>query len=248
MGQPLSRRFQRLILPNPEKFKAEFPNSFVYYQPKEEVGGDFYWYFRNGSVVVVAADCTGHGVTGAFVHILGHAFLNEIVETHGQTNPASVLTDLDKRMKSTAQLKELVSDEVDTLGMDMAILRINLEHTEMDFCGANMPCYVVRNGQMIVLEKIKRGIGSALRSDEKFIAKNFALKRGDTIYLASDGYQDQFGGNRDKKLGSVRFQELLVETAEKPMGEQRAHIRKFFDDWRDGEEQTDDVMVVGIQI
>lgn len=245
----LAKTFQRLILPSVERLKAEFPQSFVYYQPKEDVGGDFYWYYKNGCSILVAADGTGHGVTGSYVHFMGHAFLTEIVERDGQTNPSRILSELDKRMRDIAKLKGLTS-EMETIGMDVAVIRIFPEKEEVDFCGANLPCYVVRDGKTVILERTKRGIGGVHEphSEAVFSTKNFRLKKGDMLYLSSDGYHDQFGGPDDKKMGNVRFSELLAEASHLGIVQQRNHLRRAFDDWKDGREQTDDVMVIGIQI
>jgi len=243
-----AKEFQRLVLPSVDDLKTIFPRSFVYYQPKEEVGGDFYWLMKDDVIILVAADCTGHGITGSYVHFLGHAFLTEIVSQNSQTNPARILQELDRRMRATSQ-KKGQTGEMNAVGMDAAVLRIYSDQGELDFCGANLPCYIVRNGKLIHLPKTKRGIGSINHlPDTEFTTLHCRVEKGDMIYLFSDGYADQFGGTEDKKIGNLRFTEALIAASYLPVQNQRAHLRKFFDDWKDGADQTDDVMVLGIQI
>lgn len=244
MSDSLASNFQRLILPSPDFINSIFEENFVIYAPKEDVGGDFYWFYKNGAILVIAADGTGHGTTGSFVHLLSHAYLKDIIYADGTTNPSTILRSLHDRLITNRHNQS----ESETVSLDASIVRIYKDFSELDFCGANSPCYIVRDDNLTILPKSKGSIGGKLMEPKELNCVNFKLQPNDKIYLFSDGYADQFGGIDDKKFSYGRFRELLLDTRKLSMNEQRMRIESEFVSWRGLRKQTDDMMVLGLKI
>jgi serine phosphatase RsbU (regulator of sigma subunit) len=222
---------------------------FVLFQPREMVSGDFYWYAEkdygmNHPVrILVIADCTGHGVPGAFMTVLGSSLLNEIINIEGTVEPSLILQELDQKLTYHLQRKDKQSND----GMDMTILVIDENQKTIKFAGAKNPLYLVKDNQMQRIKGDKFAIGGQLGSEEKeFTTHTFNITPGDRYYLFSDGYQDQFGGDKGRKFMSKRFRELLYELNKLPFEEQKTRLKKGLDDWMKGYPQTDDIIVVGI--
>jgi serine phosphatase RsbU (regulator of sigma subunit) len=250
-------RIQQAILGSREAITSNFKNSFILLKPKDIVSGDFYWYTevrRAGSErgeserrtvyfkIIAAADCTGHGIPGAFMTVLGNALLDEIINENRVTNPARILSILDRKLLMKLQ-KHGVND-----GMDISMLIFDEEEKTVFFAGANNPLYYVSDGQMFQIKGSKFPIGSSqYRTKKKFDLHKIQYKEGDIFYLFSDGFQDQFGGEEGKKYYTKRFRELLHVISHLPVNEQQKILEQELEIWRGSSPQTDDILVIGIR-
>jgi serine phosphatase RsbU (regulator of sigma subunit)/HAMP domain-containing protein len=241
-----AKRLQESILPPEKRIKDLLPDSFVFYRPKDIVSGDFYWFERSGGKVLFAAvDCTGHGVPGAFMSLVGHNGLNQVVKERGRTRPSEVLRDLnDIAFEALHKDREqyLVRD-----GMDMAFCSYDPETRVLDYAGANSPLYLVRGGEVVRYAPDKNSIGSFDLEGRGFTDHRIVLQQGDMVYLFSDGYADQFGGPKGKKFLYRRFRDLLVEASTHPIDRQRGLLLDAFNQWRGAYEQVDDILVIGVR-
>jgi len=237
-----AKRIQQAILPPKKHVKRCLPNSFILYKPKDIVAGDFYWLEeKDGLILFAAADCTGHGVPGAMVSVICNNGLNRAVREHGITDPGSIL---DKAREIVLEEFEK-SDEDVTDGMDIALC--SLEGKKVKYAGANNPLWLIRNGEIIELKGDKQPIGK-YDHQEPFTTYDMDLLEGDSIYIFSDGYSDQFGGEKGKKLKTVNFKRLLLSMQSEPMEKQGDMLDKAFEEWRGDLEQIDDVCVIGVRI
>jgi serine phosphatase RsbU (regulator of sigma subunit) len=241
-----AKRLQESILPPDKRIKELLPRSFVYYKPKDIVSGDFYWFERMEERVLFAAvDCTGHGVPGAFMSLVGYNGLNQAVKELGRSKPSEILHELN-RIAYGALHKDreqaLVRD-----GMDMALCSYDPTRQLLEYAGANCPLYVVRQGEVLQFAPDKNAIGSFDLDGRSFTDHRIRLQAGDMVYVFSDGYADQFGGPKGKKFLYRRFRELLVEVSALPTDEQRDRINAGFNAWRGAHEQVDDILVIGIR-
>jgi serine phosphatase RsbU (regulator of sigma subunit) len=219
------------------------PDSFVLFMPRNIVSGDFYWCVKTEQGLLLAvADCTGHGVPGAFMSMIGHTLLNEIVNVKGIVAPAAILEELDKGIKQALK-KDSASENFD--GMDIALLR--LEGNRLQYAGAVRNLVLVRDGVLTEIKGDKRSIGSYVLNDP-FTGHEMLLEKGDCVYLSSDGYADQFGGDRGKKLMRKNFNELLAKISVHPMSEQGRKLGELMNEWRGNYEQVDDICVVGFRV
>lgn len=237
---------QSALLPDLRYFKKIFPESFVLFKPRDIVSGDFYWYARKGSrIALTAADCTGHGVPGAFMSMLGISFLNEIV---GKCIPMAnvILNRLRENvMKALHQTGEVTENKD---GMDISLCVLDLDKMELDFSGAFNPLYLIREGDLYETRGDKMPIGINAVVEKSFTNHTLKLIPGDRFYLFSDGYADQFGGPDDKKFKYRSLKELLVRIHKKPMETQRKELERRFISWKADAEQVDDVLVIGVKI
>jgi serine phosphatase RsbU (regulator of sigma subunit)/tetratricopeptide (TPR) repeat protein len=234
---------QKAILPTVDKLNSALPEHFVLYRPKDIVSGDFYWLLQEGNRTTLAVvDCTGHGVPGAFMAVMGNSSLNSIIRDNKVKEPATILTLLNTEIEALLSQKEKGYKN----GMDMAIIAWEEKQGEvnMTFAGAKRPLYLFADGQD--LQKIKGSRHSIGSSEPVFEQLNLTLKKGDTLYLCSDGYCDQNDARR-KKFGSKRFEELLVTSQDQPMDKQKEIIEKALTDHMGEESQRDDVLVVGLR-
>ncbi len=242
-----ARRIQQTILPSQELINKYLPDSFVLYKPKDIVSGDFYWLAlpeKHPGVLFSAIDCTGHGVPGAFVSIVGHNSINRVVKEFGISRPAAILDKLNELVvKSFSRQKD---HEVKD-GMDMALCLLDCENKTLEYAGANNPLYLIRNGELIITKADKQPIG-AFENRKFFTNHHFDLLPDDVIYIFSDGYIDQFGGSRGKKFMSRRFRDMLLEIHKKPMPEQKTILNNTITEWMGAEEQVDDILVIGVKI
>jgi serine phosphatase RsbU (regulator of sigma subunit) len=241
-----AQKIQRAILPGKDRFKECLNNFFILYKPKDIVSGDFYWESRvHDDVVIVAADCTGHGVPGAFMSMLGVTFLNEIVNSQGIVQPDEILNILRNNI-----IKSLNQDGREHKlkdGMDMAVCTINKNSKSVKFAGANNPMILIRQGELEYFKGDKMPV-SLHEKMLSFTYKEIALKDNDCIYIFSDGYADQFGGDNNKKFKIRNLKEALLSVYQKPMTEQHIILDKTFEDWKGSNEQIDDVLMLGIKI
>ncbi len=242
-------RIQTALLPKDDFIKSLFKDYFILWLPKNIVSGDFYWFYKhNSKIYAIAADCTGHGVPGAFMSLLGISFLKEIVSLNPNILPDQLL----EKMRS-AVLESLINpntnqdyENLPKDGMDMAALLIDTSSNTIFFSGANLPMYLVRNKQLLEFKPVKAPIGYYI------VHKNFKLQKinyqpDDIIYIFSDGYADQFGGEKKRKFTYKLFKDLLVEISDLPLNQQKQYLLNAHLQWRDGLEQLDDIMVIGLK-
>jgi serine phosphatase RsbU (regulator of sigma subunit) len=251
-------RLQQSILPDEEILNNYVSDFFVLFKPKDKVSGDFYWWAHvENQTIIVAADCTGHGVPGAFMSMLGGSMLREIVQKEYITHTGVILRKLRKEIIKSLKQKGNVGEQKD--GMDMAIISINHETNLVQFSGANNPLYIISNERLKDLEP-PEGLDNfyEIKPDKMPIAiyekmDNFTnheiqLAKGDQLFMFSDGYADQFGGEKGKKFKYKPFKKLLSENRDKSMMEQKDILDKTFEDWKGDLEQIDDVVVLGVKI
>ncbi len=242
---------QEAILPNEGYISKLFPDNFIYYRPRDIVSGDFYWFAeRRGAYYFAAADCTGHGVPGAFMSMLGVSFLNNIVNTSRKKDlsPADILTSLsDKLIEALQQTGD--PDEAKD-GMDIALCKIDQSSGKAVFSGAFNPLYLVYDNTIRVFKPNRRPIGiyEFMHKAKAFENEEFEVRKNDVLYVFSDGYIDQFGGNNGKKFNIERFKKLLLKIHQMPLNEQKSELEKVMESWKKSEEQLDDMLVIGIKI
>jgi CheY-like chemotaxis protein len=248
-----AQRIQMAVLPPEHTFDQSFNDYFIFYRPKDIVSGDFYWTTRKDNVLILAvADCTGHGVPGAFMSMLGVAYLNEIVNKiainkHISTlNADDILNQL--REMIITSLHQTGDPEEPKDGMDIAICILDFETKKLQFAGANNPLYLVRNNELVQYDADRMPISYHQKRDVPFTTHIINWNPDDRIYLFSDGFIDQFGGNENLKYMSKRFKELLVRIGSQPMSDQARMLEKAFADWKGERAQLDDVLVIGIRL
>ncbi len=250
-----SKRIQRSVFIEKKKIKEHAPDSFILFKPRDIVSGDFYWFTKthsaaqpeNSLLVVAAVDCTGHGVPGAFMSIIGHTLLNRTVDNPEIASPADALNFINREIKKTLNQKAYEAAIRD--GMDIALSVIDFKNLNLSFAGANNPLYIVRDSELIELKGTKQPITASNDSVTfPFTNENFELKKGDAIYLFTDGFADQFGGPRGKKFMYKRFREALISVQDKSMEEQKDLLFAAFQEWKGELDQVDDVLIIGIKV
>ena len=248
-----AKNIQEALLPAITGLKKDFPESFVLYMPKDIVSGDFYWFAnRDGKNLFAAADCTGHGVPGAFMSIIGNSLLNEIVGEQQIYQPAEILNNLHVGVKTALNHNKGEFERRD--GMDIALCSFNKENMTLDYAGANRALWIYRKAAADKAEIIKPdknpigGIEHDFEVKRQFTNHSIQLEKGDCVYVFSDGYADQFGGDKGKKFMVANLQRTFAEITDKPMEEQYQHLHKVFTTWRGGYEQIDDVLVIGVRV
>lgn len=240
-----ARRIQQALLKDEEHVSHHLPPHFILYKPKDIVSGDFYWTIEKGIHLYVAvADCTGHGVPGAFLTMLGTSYLNEITSRDDLPTPAQILDDL--RIKF---VKELGADGETKDGMDISMIRINLKTREIIWAGANNPLWIIRKGATEIeeIKANKQAIG-LLHAPSLFTDHALQLKESDSVFLFTDGYPDQFGGERGKKFKYKQLKDVLLAGNHLPHDQQKQKLEKIFSEWRGELEQVDDVCVIGMRL
>ncbi len=244
-----AKRIQEAILPARDYIFDKLKKAFILYKPKDIVSGDFYWFAeKEGFKIFAVVDCTGHGVPGAFMSMIGHNLLHQIVLEKGNTDPGTILNLLHNGVQEALRQGH---NEIQTNdGMDVSIIAINYETKHIKWAGANRPLILIdQNEQLTKIEGNKFPIGGAqLDSARVFTSHTIKADKPMIAYMFSDGYADQFGGDKGKKYMVKRFHELLQENHKKDMATQRAELDRSFEQWRGNHEQVDDVLVVGIAI
>lgn len=241
-----AEKIQRSLLPDEALLKEILSDHFIFFKPRDIVSGDYYWFKKvRNYLVITAADCTGHGVPGAFMSMLGVSFLNEIVSKSRFDTPDQILNRLRDKVKKALKQKGDIGENKD--GMDMALCVINLETKELQFSGAYNPLYIVRNGEMIQIKADRQPIAVYI-AEKPFTLNNHQLEKGDCLYMFSDGYTDQFGGDNNKKFMTKRFKQMLMDNHGKSFKEQESILDKTFKDWKNGQDQMDDVLVIGLKV
>ncbi len=219
--------------------------SFLIFHPKDIVSGDFYWSTQiDNHGYLVVGDCTGHGVPGAFLTMLGIAYLKELISPTSKLSPKDILDLLREKI-----IKDLSSNEAHRDGMDISIVKVNFDSNEVEWAGAKNPLWIIRKGADEI-EEIKGDRQSVCYNEELLPFTNHVveLKKGDQIYLFSDGYFDQFGGEKGKKMGRKKMQQLLLRYRDKSMVEQKSHLVHEFSIWKGNQEQLDDICVAGVRL
>jgi serine phosphatase RsbU (regulator of sigma subunit) len=238
-----AQRIQNAVMPENTAFGKE--RCLVFFKPRDVVSGDFYYFNKKDKLKIFsAADCTGHGVPGAFMSMLGISFLNEIVQTHPPK--ASVILE-ELRMKVKKSLRQYTHDARQKDGMDMALCILNEETGQLQYAGAYNPLIIIRNQTLIEHKAVRNPIGIYLK-EKAFQNIEIDLQKNDMVYLFSDGYPDQFGGKSGKKFKTKRFKELLRSIAEQSITQQKLSLEHSLEQWKGNYEQTDDIIIIGIRI
>lgn len=242
-----AKRIQEAILPLPEKIQKSLPNSFVFYEPRDIVSGDFYWFKRTENKLVIAAvDCTGHGVSGAFMSIIGNNLLEDIICKKQVESPNEILKQLHQGVVKV--LKQSSRERASRDGMDVALCVIDKNLQQMQFSGALRPLIHIRNGELFRIKSGLSPVGGFNGIEASFEAHEIQLQKGDAFYIYSDGFADQFGGKKHKKYMTKKFRDFLLSINKYAMTEQGERIADEFFRWKGELDQVDDVLVIGFEI
>jgi PAS domain S-box-containing protein len=242
-----AKRIQSAILPNNAVIRQLLPDSFILYRARDVVSGDFPWFMNIGDTMYFAAvDCTGHGVPGALISLIGYFLLNDIIKSRKITDPGSILDALDKSVTKT--LRQDVDNSQTKDGMDIALCKIELNTREITYAGAHRPLYYMNGGELEEIKGDKFPIGGGIyKNQTKFTSTKFKAGKGDSIFFCSDGFPDQFGGPDNRKFGPKRIRQIVQDNHKKSMME----LHKIFDDewmaWKGEQKQTDDVLMIGVR-
>lgn len=243
-----AKRIQASILPDTHRLREFFSDAFVIFHPRDIVSGDFYWFDRldEKRFMVVCADSTGHGVPGAFMSMIGSTLLQDIISRKGITRPSQILTLLDKQIIST--LNQNVDIGVSNDGMDMVVCEINIPDRHIRFASAMRPVIIVMGGESYYIKGNRCSVGGESVIEKFFDDQEYYLGKGDSIYMFSDGFPDQFGGVDGKKMKIARLKTLIEDVQHLPMDQQKEIIDKFFFEWKGTYEQVDDVLMMGLRL
>ncbi len=243
-----AQKIQEAILPPESYVRKLLPDSFIFYRPKDIVSGDFYWLGEaEDRVYFAAVDCTGHGVPGAFMSIVGYNQLKQAIITTNGGTPAEILDHLNIGVSETLHQKDENSTSKD--GMDIAICSLNHKTKELQYAGAFNPLYLLRDGDILQTKGDKFPIGSFLDGETpNFTNHKLQLLEGDILYIFSDGYADQFGGARGKKMMYKKFRDTLIANSHKDLSVQKDLLRDHLYEWMGEEEQVDDILVIGVKV
>jgi serine phosphatase RsbU (regulator of sigma subunit) len=242
-----AKRIQEAKLPNIKEIQNALPDSFVLFKPKDIVSGDFYYLHKNEKTVFIAsADCTGHGVPGALMSMIGSEKLDDALAQ--STDTSQILSYLNKGIKFS--LKQTDSEESTRDGMDIALCSVDTEARVVKYAGANRPIYFIRQGQKVIeeIKATKKAIGGLTEDNQHFETHSIQLRQGDAFYIFSDGYADTFSGKSGKKLTTKKFKEILIEINEKTMSDQELFLNDFIEEWKKGTEQVDDILIIGVRL
>lgn len=243
-----AKRIQQAVLPADDCIQRGIPLSFILYKPRDIVSGDFYWFHEidRDNYIIVAADCTGHGVPGAFMTVIGSNLLTQIIAENRLTEPTVILTELDKRITATLK-QEKEHYQIIQDGMDLSLLKVNKQKKEFIYTSAKRPTIFIRNKQIQEFKGSKNTLGGLRSGEKKFEDIIINYEEDDIIYLFTDGYIDQFGGSENKKFMIKRLRELLLEIHNLPMLEQKQRLETAITQWIGANEQTDDILIMGIR-
>jgi len=243
-----AKKIQHAILPRDVVIRAALPQSFVLYLTKDIVSGDFYWFTQMGrSTIIAAVDCTGHGVPGAFMSLIGYNLLNRIVNEKKINDPKTILLELNNGVLNVLHKNQSESKD----GMDIAICKINHDSNTLEYAGAMRPLWIINKGVLSEIRADKIPIGTRQKDRQEpiqYTTHTLQLGKGDSFYIFTDGYADQFGGPKDKKYSTSRFKELLIKNSAEDFATQEKNIRQEHMDWKGENEQIDDILVIGFTI
>lgn len=243
-----AKLIQMAILPSINELQKIFPESFIFFQPRDIVSGDFYWFSQHESKIFIAlVDCTGHGVPGAFMSMIGNTLLNQIVNEKEIYNPSEILYNLHKGVLFALSQR---TDSVQEDGMDVSLCIVDKEKNEICLCSTKQSAYIIINSDFKEVEGNKVSIGSKNREVtlNDFEICLFNIEKDTSLYLSTDGYYDQFGGESNKKFSSTRFTKLLQSISKLPATEQKEIIEKTYNEWKNSYKQIDDVTVIGLKL
>ena len=241
-----AQRIQQSILQTQEQLRSYFDNSFLLYKPKDIVSGDYYWFYEDKSYKYIAAiDCTGHGVPGAMMSMVANSMFKEVFINRKISNPSEILKALDEELEKSINKNQ---DATFNDGMDVSLIRINKTTNELAFAGAFRSILISRDSGITELKGSRYPIGFYSGIEKQFDTQLFQLQKNDGVYLFTDGFIDQFGGEKNKKLNKSNFKDLLSTINDMNMEEQEAFLEYSFNNWKQDNDQTDDVLVIGIKI
>jgi serine phosphatase RsbU (regulator of sigma subunit) len=241
-----AQRIQDALLPSELYLKRYFIESFVLYKPKDIVSGDFYWIGeQGGKKFIVAADCTGHGVPGALMSMIGHDLLEKIINGENINQPASILDRMSKSLEETFSREKNIGTIIRN-GMDIGICVIDKKNRKIEYSGAFFPLYIIRDNRLINVEGDKYTLGMT-PANVSYTNNEIDLMENDMLYLFSDGYVDQFGGDENKKFMYRRFRYLLMTIHRFPMEDQRSILEENIKTWMGNTYQIDDILVIGFK-
>jgi serine phosphatase RsbU (regulator of sigma subunit)/ligand-binding sensor domain-containing protein len=239
-------RIQMALLPPNSIIEKHLPDHFILFKPRDIVSGDYYWFKQIGHYSIYAtADCTGHGVPGAFMSMLGIAFLNELVAENEKHTAGEILNNLRNKVKKS--LRQTGEEGHSKDGMDMTLCIIDNKNRTVEYAGAYNPLYIYRNDELIEIKATRNPIGIFIK-EKPFESNHIELQEGDMLYTFSDGFVDQFGGDDNSKFKTKNFKKLLLEIYKRPLAEQKTILNQTIEDWRGNYEQTDDIIVFGVRI
>jgi len=239
-----AKRIQKAIFPSNRQVNEQFNDFFILFRPKDIVAGDFYWLsVKDETVLFAVADCTGHGVPGAMVSVVCNGALNRSIREFDLSIPSAIL---DKARELVIETFDKSEEDVKD-GMDIALCTLNHDRTVLNYSGANNSLYMIRDNEFKEIKPDKQPIGKFLEA-KPFTNHEIKVQKNDCIYLFSDGFADQFGGDKGKKLKYQTFKDILLKNHRIPMTEQKAILKNHFENWRGELEQVDDVCVMGIRL
>jgi serine phosphatase RsbU (regulator of sigma subunit) len=242
-----AQRIQNALLPNDEHFKELMPDSFLFYQPRDVVSGDFYWLHGDHDKFLFAVvDCTGHGVPGAFMSLIGNSLLSQLVSEMEEPDPSLILLELDKKVCQILKQHDQENENHD--GMDIALGLVDRKNKKLSFASAHRPVVLFHNGEMIQVKGDNFPIGGTQLSNKNFVRHDFDFNEYSLIYIFSDGFTDQFGGEKNKKYSTGRLLKLIDEMRTKTFDEQENIVSTEFNSWKGNNEQVDDVTVLGFRL
>ncbi len=246
-----AQRIQTAMLPTNEMRLTKLPQHFVLFKPQNIVSGDFFWMKKiQDKYIVIAADCTGHGVPGAFMSMLGISMLNEIIQKLNDLEPHIILEKLREKVITSLHQKSKDSNNKD--GMDIALAIIDPATQTINFSGAYNPLFLISNPndkpELSILKGDREPIGIHIGTHKHFSKKSIQYSKGDRIYLFSDGFADQFGGENNQKLKQKNFRNLIMEIQKKPITEQENELETFFQNWKGDQNQIDDLLIIGMEL
>ncbi len=239
-----AKRLQDSILPDTASIQKIFPEHFILYLPKDVVSGDFYWFQQQGNKkLFAAADCTGHGVPGAFMSLIAHNALNHVTKVY--TKPGQILNQVNRIAASAFNTnnENQIKD-----GMDIALCSVDYDNMVLEFSGAQNDAIIIRNGQLIEIKGDKKSIGNDANTHNVFTTQSHTIEKNDMVFVFSDGYADQFGGAKQKKFMRKMLKELLTSIATETHLNQREKLLEAFHQWKRENDQTDDVLIIGVRI
>ncbi len=241
-----AKKIQNTVLPRHEVFDNLFGEHFIFFKPRDIVSGDFYWISQSDhKIILTAADCTGHGVPGSLMSMLGITMLHEIVNEKNVLHSEEILNQLRLSIARTLKQEGKIGEQKD--GIDMALVIYDMKTRQLEFSGANNPIYIIRNGEMLEYKGNNMPVAFYEKMSD-FTRFTLDMKQGDRVYMFTDGFPDQFGGPQGKKFKYRPFKDLLLEVSERPMEEQHRILSLIFDEWKGDLSQIDDVLIIGLRL
>jgi serine phosphatase RsbU (regulator of sigma subunit) len=242
-----AKQIQDSLLPQLSTIKEVLPDSFIYFKPRDIVSGDFYWFTEiDNKIAIALVDCTGHGVPGAFMTVLANSLLNQIVIETGISSPDLIVSLLDQKIQQNLHQQQL--ENANTDGLDICFVMLDKKRRKLEYTGAKIPLYIHQDGDIKVVKPDRYSVGSSQQQNKVFSKKEVEYKAGDIIYLSSDGFQDQFGGKKNKKFMKKKFRNLISKIGELSISEQKDQLEETFIHWRGNNPQTDDILVIGFKL